>query len=192
MVETISPVVHGGKTPSYWRSVALHALGATASAALVGAALGGLGALLGAPWGNAGLMVLAAVAAVYALRELFDLPIPIPDMDRQVPDWWRTFYSREVAALLYGVGLGVGFLTYVSFGTLVVVAAAAITSGSPFAAAFALSLFGLARGLSILISADKNPERTVEELGEQRLRQKVRLINGLTMMSILGATAFSF
>ena len=38
------------------------------------------------------------------------------------------------AAFLYGVGLGVGFLTYLTHGTLVVVAVAAVASGRPLSA----------------------------------------------------------
>jgi hypothetical protein len=46
------------------------------------------------------------------------------------------------------VGLGVGFVTYVAHGTLVVVAAAAVASGRPAAGAALVGAFGLARGLS--------------------------------------------
>src|SRR5215211_8594514 len=119
MIETINPVVHGGSRSEYRKSIALHALGATVSAGLLGATLGSIGALLRAPWGDAGLVVVAAVAISYAGRELLGLPVPLIDRKRQVPDWWRTFYSPPVAALFYGVGLGVGFLTFITFGTFV-------------------------------------------------------------------------
>lgn len=90
MVETISPVVHGGRTKSYWSALALHVLGATLAAALLGDALGTLGIVLGAPWGGAGLYALAIVALLYVWREL--LRLPVPSLRKQVPAWWRTFY----------------------------------------------------------------------------------------------------
>jgi len=62
MVETISPVGYGGRTRRWLAAVALHALGATAMAAAFGAALGAIGALLHAPWGAAGLIVMGALA----------------------------------------------------------------------------------------------------------------------------------
>src|SRR5687768_1798387 len=106
MVETISPVVHGGRTPSYWFNLLLHLVAATGAAALIGAVLGGLGAVLGAPWGAGGVLLVVAVAVVYSVRDLFRLPIPLPDLGRQVPEWWRTFFSRPVTSILYGLGLG--------------------------------------------------------------------------------------
>ena len=184
MVETIAPVVHGGRNRNYWTAVALHTVGATLSAAALGAVLGGIGALLGAPWGTMGWLSLASIAALYAIRELFEVHIPLPDLDRQVPDWWRTYFSRNVAALLYGLGLGVGFLTYLSFGTLVAVAVAALVIGEPLLGAFSLGTFGSARGISVIASVSRDPVDVVETLGAPALRRKARLLNGVTLATI--------
>src|SRR5438874_1983175 len=103
MVETITPVVHGGR--GRWiGAVVLHVAGATLTAAVFGALLGGVGLLLGAPFGRA--------------------------------------------------GLGVGFLTYLSTGVLVVVAVAALLGGDPRLGAVLMVPFGLARGLSATIAAN--------------------------------------
>jgi hypothetical protein len=115
--------------------------------------LGGLGALLGAPWRTWGAVALAVVAAAYALRESAGLPLPLFDRRRQVPEWWRTFYSPPVAALLYGLGLGIGVMTFLTFGTFVAVAVAAVASGSPVLGTLVCAPFGLARGLSVLLAA---------------------------------------
>ena len=69
MVETISPVVHGGRG-RWLGTLALHALGATGTAAMFGAVLGWIGGSLGAPWGRTGLLALGAVGVVYALAAL--------------------------------------------------------------------------------------------------------------------------
>jgi hypothetical protein len=148
MVETITPVVHGGSRSRWGRFLVLHVAGATLAAATFGLGLGALGALLDAPWGRASAIVVALLAAAYLAREAFGLPVPVPELRRQVPDWWRTFFSFGPASFLYGFGLGVGFLTYLAHGTLVVVAAAAVAVGSPLAGAAMLAPFGLARGLS--------------------------------------------
>src|SRR5512134_2076601 len=133
MVETITPVVHGGRRSRWARFLVLHVAGAMAAAAAFGAILGGAGALLGAPWGAAGLGLVAALAALYLAREVFGLRVPVPQLRRQVPDWWRTYFPFGPASFLYGIGLGVGFLTYLSHGTLVVISAAAVASGRPSA-----------------------------------------------------------
>jgi hypothetical protein len=151
MVQTITPVVHGGRRSRWSGTVALHALGAVVSAGAFGAALGIGGSLLGAPWGTAGGLLVVGLALLYTARELFDLPIPIPDRRRQVPEWWRTTFSTRTAAFLYGLGLGIGFLTYLRFGTLVVVSSVAVGSGDPVAGAVVLAPFGLARGLSVAV-----------------------------------------
>src|SRR5215210_6058237 len=117
MVETISPVVYG--TRARWISaLALHAVGAAATAAAFGAAIAAAGAV-----------AVVVLVAVYGARELVGLPIPVPQLRRQVPDWWRTYFGRPFAAFLYGAGLGVGFLTYLGHGTLLVVAVGIAATG---------------------------------------------------------------
>ena len=152
MVETIAPVVHGGKRSRYYATLILHALGATGAAALVGFVAATLGMLLGAPWGTTGWLVLGGAALVYCARETFALPIPVPDRHQQVPLWWRSFYSPSVTALLYGFGLGIGYLTYLSFGTYFVVTIAAFVSGNPLIGAATCAPFGLARALSVVLA----------------------------------------
>lgn len=194
MVETIAPVVHGERKTSYYTAVALHTLGASLSAAALGFALATAGAALGAPWGSGGPIVIAAIAITYALRETARLPVPLPDLDRQVPDWWRTFFSPNTTAFLYGTGLGVGFLTYLSFGTLVPVAAAAVATGEPLMGALLIVPFGAARGLSVLIAAPgrTTPEEVVDALTQPRLRAVVRLVNGAMLAAVGGALATAF
>src|ERR687892_220926 len=129
MAQTITPVVHGGRGARWAKVIALHLVGATASAALLGAALGAAGAALGAPWGLLGAAVVVTVAGAYGLRELVGLPVPIPELRRQVPEWWRSAFSPGTAGALYGVGLGFGFATHLRHGTLVAVAAAWLAAG---------------------------------------------------------------
>jgi hypothetical protein len=188
MAQTITPVVHGGRRARWLGSVLAHAAGGAASAAVMGAALGGLGGILGAPWGRTGLVALAAVAGAYAARELLGIPIPLPNLRRQVPEWWRTFFSPPVAAFLYGAGLGVGFLTFLSFGTLVAVSAAALVSGSPATGALLVGPFGLARGLSVLVAAKATDQERLERLAGRMERMAVSrapaMVNGIALLAV--------
>lgn len=194
MVETIAPVVHGGRRKSYWGSVALHSVAATAAAAAVGALLGAAGMGLRAPWGATSFVALASIAALYALRESFRLPIPVPDRHRQVPEWWRTFYSPPVAATLYGLGLGVGFLTYLSFGTYVAVAAAALLFGDPLLGAALCAPFGLARGLSVVAWSlgTSSPNDTLVRIENLSNTKAPRVVNALALGAIAIAALVSF
>jgi hypothetical protein len=188
MVETITPVVHGGSRSRWGVSVVVHAIGAAASAAVAGAVLAGAGGLLGAPWGVAGLGLVAMAAALYVAREL-GAPVPVPQMRRQVPDWWRTFFPSHVAAFLYGIGLGPGFLTYLSHGTFVVVSVAAFASGRPLVGAAVLAPFGLARGLGpVLAFGVRSPSdgaALVEHLGRSASRARWRVANAVSLTAVL-------
>lgn len=195
MVETIAPVVHGGRNRKYWSALSLHVLGATISGALFGAAISLAGGALGAPWGTGGLIAVAVVAGLYAAREIFGAPVPLPDLDRQVPDWWRTFFSPSVAALLYGLGLGVGFFTFLTFGTYAAVAAGAIASGDPATGALLMGAFGLVRSAAVAIGAfprgshrpEEWPSEVVDRLGNAPIRRAASLANGALLAVVVAA-----
>ena len=192
MVTTIAPVVYGRRR-DYVIAISLHTFAATITAALTGAALGLIGALLDAPWGEAGAWVVVAIAVVYALREITGLPIPLPNARRQVPEWWRTFYSPPIAATLYGAGLGVAFLTFLSFGTFVAVAAAALALGDPLWGAAIAAPFGLARSLAVAAVGWRSLEpgdtvAAVARLGGTRLP---RSVNAVALLTVAIAVAFA-
>jgi len=190
MVETITPVVHGGSRERWGISLALHAIGATVAAAIVGSLLAGAGALLGAPWGVSGAWLVVAAAALYVAREL-GAPVPVPQLRRQVPDWWRTFFPPHLAAFLYGLGLGPGFLTYLGHGTVVVVAVAAFASGRPLLGAAVLAPFGLARGLGPVLAfgvhSPGDAAALVERLDRSASKARWRVANALALSMVLVA-----
>jgi hypothetical protein len=148
--------------------------------------LGFVGGLLNAP-GKAWLIVLVSVAALYLLREAFALPIPVPQRKRQVPEWWRNFYSRPVAAVLYGVGLGVGYFTYLTYGTFVAVTIGAIASGDPTTGALIVGPFGLARALALVGTGRDEADSAgalLERLDSLATSRRPRYINGLALLAV--------
>lgn len=191
MVETITPVVHGGRNRRYWLSVLLHVVAATATATAFGALLGGIGLLVRAPWGPLGGALIVAIALLYAARELLGVPIPVPDRHKQVPEWWRTFYSPPIAATLYGIGLGIGFLTFLTFGTFVAVAVGAFLTADPARGAMIVGPFGLARGLSVILAAGARDQDAASELVDRV--QDVgegpagRVLNGVALLAVAAA-----
>ncbi len=187
MVETISPVVYGTRT-RWVGALVLHAVGATATAAGFGALVAAAAAMLGAPWGRAGGAIVAAVAVLYLVRELAGIRVPVPQLRRQVPDWWRTYFGRPLAAFLYGAGLGIGFFTFLGHGTLVVVTVGAASTGRPLWGALAMAPFGLSRGLAPLVAArSREPEdgrRLVDRLSSMSDGLR-RGLNGLALGGIV-------
>ena len=182
MVETISPVVHGGRTSRYWINLGLHALGAVLAAASLGGLLGALGGLAGAPWRFVGAGFVVAVALVYAARDLTAMPIPLPDLQRQVPEWWRTFFPLPVTSFLYGLGLGIGFFTSLAVGTFVVVGAAALASGDPLLGASICAPFGLGRAVVVAAA-------TLDHLDGGREQRLLHRANGLASLLLAVAVA---
>src|SRR5215207_5059274 len=165
MVETITPVVHGGSRSRWGISLALHAIAAAVAAAIVASLLAGAGALLGAPWGVPGATLVVAAAAMYVAREL-GARVPVPQLRRQVPDWWRTFFPPHVAAFV---------------------------SGRPLLGSAVLAPFGLARGLGpVLAFGVRSPSDAadlVERLDRSASRARWRVANALALSAVLVATA---
>lgn len=190
MVETITPAVHGGRRRSYAASVALHVAGAGFGASALGFVLGAFGHLLGAPWGALGAGLIALLASLYALREARVISIPVLSLRRQVPEWWRTFFSPQTSALLYGVTLGVGFGTFLSHGTLVVVAVAAALSGDPITGAMVCAPFGVVRALSAVAAGARDARAAVDRLDELATTPVARVVN-LTALTALATAALA-
>lgn len=193
MVETIAPVVHGDRRGRYRITLLLHALGATVAAALVGTLAGTIGMLLGAPWGIWSFVAVGCVAVIYAVREITGVKIPIPDRHRQVPLWWRSFYSAPAAGFLYGLGIGVGYLTYLSFGTYVAVTAAAVAWGSPLLGAMLTAPFGLGRALSVALAnrrAGEDRPSGVDRIDELAESRWPHLVNGVALLAAAAMALF--
>lgn len=196
MIETITPVVHGGRRGGYVWSVILHVFGTTVAAAFLGLVLGGLGKLAREVI-DARVLVgaVALVALAYFVREAFRVPVPIPDRHRQVPEWWRTFFSPPVTALFYGLGLGVGFLTFLSFGTFVAVTVGAFAMGDPLKGALVTAPFGLARGLSVVLSSraasSMEIDGVLEKLEKLAATSTPRLVNAAALAGVLVATVLA-
>ena len=89
-------------------------------------------------------------------------------------------------------GLGVGFLTYVSYGTLVVVAFAAMASGRPAVGALVMAPFGLARGFSAAVSwrsIDQERSRALVDRLDAAADAPRRIVNGVVLVAIAIAAA---
>jgi hypothetical protein len=188
MVDTIAPVVHGGSRRRWAAALALHVVGATISATVLGGLLGAAGSALGAPWGVAGTAVMVVVALAYAAREAVGLPVPIPDARRQVPQWWRESFFPGTTAFLYGAGLGVGFATHLRHGTLVAVAAVVLAAGDPAFGMAAFSGFGLARSVGVAVTWTSTDGRGAARLSSALERAAVgpwpRLANGAALFGV--------
>lgn len=189
MVGTILPVVYGervrGKHPvSIW----LHTLGYVVAAGTVGGLLGVLGAALPTyifldDRRSVVFIVTGLASALYSLRELNLVQVPAPQFSRQVPETWRFRFRPGVAALLYGLGLGVGFGTRVPVSTFYAVVLWATLLGSPTLGAVGMAVFGLGRALPLLCMAPLVDNGYAPARFESLIRLKplVQVVNAIAL-----------
>jgi hypothetical protein len=165
MVETFTPAVCGSRRRQRL-ALAGFALGALVASALVGAALGAAGSLLGVPLAFGA----AALALVAAAREAGILRLPLPQSRRQVPERWRAELPLPVWSVGYGAGLGTGFLTFQPVSTFWVACTAAVALGRPLTASVCFTAYGAGRALMAAWPrrGHADPTAAVEALARRR------------------------
>lgn len=192
MVQTITPVVHGGSRRRWAASLVLHVLGAVVSSALFGALLGATGAVLGAPWGREGMLIVAVIAIAYATREVTGLRVPILELRRQVPEWWRGALGARTSSFLYGLALGPGVGTHLRHGTFVAIAVLVMTIGDPVVGAVILGTFGLARAIGVSVVSNARTSSAVGLVGDRLERvgsgALPRIANGIALLALAAAS----
>jgi len=189
MVGTILPFVYGERQQGK-REVALwfHTAGYAVGAATTGCLLGILGAALPlhALHIDRGILALSlpgAVSVLYSLRELGLVQVPAPQFRRQVPEKWRFQFRPKLAALLYGLGLGVGLGTRIPVTTFYVVVLWAMLIGNPLLGALGLATFGFGRALPLLCMAPllDSSDAAVRFESLYRFQPLVRVLNGIAL-----------
>jgi hypothetical protein len=187
MVETFTPAVCGGRRRQRL-ALAGFAVGALTASALVGAALGGLGALVGA----ALALPVAGLALLGAAREAGLLRVPLPQVRRQVPERWRAELPLPAWSVGYGAGLGAGFLTFQPVATFWVAAAAAVALARPLPAAACFAAYGAGRTLMAASARRGHPDASaaVEALARRRrLLLRVNVVALIVCAALLAAPA---
>lgn len=157
MLSSITPFGERARGHRYRVTAAWFVLGAVAG----GATLGGLAAAGAAVVSAAGLVghpeVLAGVAAGLAAAAagvdagLFGELLPL--LRRQVDDGWLARYRPWVYGVGFGWQIGNGLATYLMTAGVLLIGSLAVLSGSPAAAVVIGAGFGLARGLTVLLTA---------------------------------------
>ncbi|MDQ1738843.1 MAG: hypothetical protein QOE53_495 [Pseudonocardiales bacterium] len=155
MISAINPLSERSRGNRYWLTAGWFVFGSVLGGVALGAA-GGLLAVLLRPLADhravgSWIGVLACLVVLAADRRLAGFQLPLHP--RQVNELWLTRYRRWLYAAGFGVQIGVGFATYImTAATYLVVVLAALT-GSPALALATGTVFGLARGLAVLLSA---------------------------------------
>lgn len=149
MLASITPLGERGRGHHYSLTVGSLVAGSTLSAVLLGAGLGGVGAVI--PLETEGKLAVMAVALGTAV--LWDSPrtgLVLPTTKRQVDAGWLDTYRGGIYGLGFGVQLGAAVVTVVTSALTYVWLLAAALSGSLVGGAVVGVSFGLGRGLAAL------------------------------------------
>ena len=163
MLSQINPIAEAGRGQRYRRTVGWFVTGAVVG----GLTLGGLSAALAtavaatglAPRGALAIVAVASLAA--ALVDARVLGFGPPFIRRQVNEHWLSSYRPWVYGGGFGWQIGVGVTTYVMTAAVPLTIVFAVLSARPGVALTIGVWFGLARGLTVLLSA---PLRTQSDL----------------------------
>jgi hypothetical protein len=154
-ISLLRPTGRGAKAVIDWLpTFAMHGGGYALGALILGTALGGIGAILGfAGFGTAALVMLALVGLIYGAHQLDFLRVPYPQRRAQVPHDARARFSKPVVGGLYGLALGLDYMTYVQTPLLYLITLAAVLTGNIPEAILMITLFNLGRYLPVAASA---------------------------------------
>lgn len=152
MVATICPVGDGTRSVgNRTLDAVVFLLGCVGGGLIVGLSLASLGEFTVRPLMN-DLSIAAVIAMVAALAlalEVGGVKVELPALRRQVPATWRNLYGARLAAAGWGMQLGAGFLTYVTWPGFYVALVSTLFLGLPFGPVI-LALYALLRGLQPL------------------------------------------
>ena len=151
MLSSISPVGEAARRQPYVVTVVAYLLGSAAGGVAVGGLAGAVGAV-GLGWlGDRAALWAFGVLAVAGL--LLDLTRGVPSIYRQVDESWLSRYRGWVYGVGFGAQLGAGVATVVPSSAVYLTWAAAALTRSPLGGALVGLVFGLARGLPLLVGA---------------------------------------
>jgi sulfite exporter TauE/SafE len=148
MLSSIHPLGERARHNRWGVTAAAFTVGALASGAAAGLALGVIGWLTLTPGSSIALAATAAIALAAGVLDLSGIKPPGPA--RQVNENWIGTFRGWVYGGGFGLQLGAGIATYVVTWTVYAMFLSALLTASPGAGALVGATFGLGRSLSIL------------------------------------------
>jgi hypothetical protein len=162
MLSTITPLAEWSRGRRWGVTATWFVVGAVVG----GACLGAIGSLValgvrGIGTSATAALVAATVACLVAAAMDLDLVGPrLPHHRRQVDERWLDEYRGWVYGLAFGVQIGTGLATYIMTAAVYLIVVLAGLTGEPLIALALGVLFGLTRGLTILLGTRlTTPER---------------------------------
>ena len=161
MLSTITPMAERSRGRRWGLTATWFVLGAVLGGATLGLLAVPTAALIGLLDLSTGAALgLAAVLALVAAGMDLGIGTRMPHHRRQVNEVWLDQYRSWVYGMGFGWQIGTGLSTYIMTAAVYLTIALAALTGSPATAMAITLLFGLTRGLAILLGARlTGPER---------------------------------
>jgi hypothetical protein len=155
MLSQITPVAEAGRRQRFGRTAAWFIFGAVAGGLTLGGVAAGLAAVVATAdlTESAALAIAAGVTLASATIDSGVLGVAPPFFRRQVNEYWLSTYRAWVYGTGFGWQIGVGLATYIMTAAVVLIMLLGALTGSPWAALALGGLFGLIRGLAVLLGA---------------------------------------
>ncbi len=154
MLSTVTPLAERSRGHRFGVTATWFILGATLGGATLGLLAAGLalgGRALGLSDGLA-LALAAAAAVIGAASDIHPGGLHLPTHGRQVDELWLGRYRPWVYASGFGWQIGTGLATYIVTAAVYLLVVLGALTASPWAALGLATLFGLLRGLAVLLS----------------------------------------
>jgi len=166
-----------------------HGLGYALGALLLGGLLGLVGRVLGfAGFSTTALVLLALVGLIYGAHQLDFLRVPYPQRQAQVPHDARQRFRKSTIGGLYGLALGLNFLTYVQTPLLYFVTLAALLTGNVVEAIAIFAVFNLGRFLPIAVNMLPLPDHVIQAW-LARNQERAAMLDGAILIVVGAALA---
>jgi hypothetical protein len=161
MLSTITPMAERTRNRRWGLTVVWFVLGATLGGATTGLlSVAGAAGLQALGLGTGAALGVAAAAAVVTASMDLGIGTRMPHHRRQVNEAWLDQYRSWVYGAGFGWQIGTGLATYIMTAAVYLTFLMAALSTSPATAMGIAVLFGLTRGLAILLGARlTEPER---------------------------------
>jgi hypothetical protein len=154
MLSTITPLSESGRGHRYAGTATWFVVGAVAGGATLGcgAALLAAGVAAAGPSPAMASAVAAGAALAAAAGDAALTSVRFPLFRRQVNERWLDQYRAWFYGAGFGWQVGVGLATYIMTAGVFLTVVVAILTGQPLAALLICTVFGVARGMTVLLT----------------------------------------
>jgi hypothetical protein len=152
MLASITPLAEGARGHRYRSTAAWFVVGGTVGGACLGLGLGALAAAV--PAGVPGVALAAGAAAAALVAAAADAGVAgfhLPVHRRQVNERWLDQFRPWVYGAGFGWQIGAGLVTYIRTSAVYLMIVLAALGAEPWLALSIGALFGLLRGLAVLL-----------------------------------------